>query len=125
MTDTSNRQLTQEQKNMIQTIYAEAAQLMKQGVSNFKIEQHLTQRGVPAGDARTVVIQLQQMRSKAYRDEGIKQAAIGAVICIIGIAVTVGTYSAASGGGTYVVAWGAIIFGGWRFLRGLMFMGGN
>ena len=36
-----------------------------------------------------------------------------------GTAVTVMTYSAASGGGTYVVAWGAIIYGIIDFFRGL------
>lgn len=48
---------------------------------------------------------------------------IGAVICLIGIAVTFFTYTSAAnnpGGGTYVVAWGAIIFGAIRFFRGLM-----
>ena len=45
--------------------------------------------------------------------------AIGATICVIGIVITAATYSAASGGGTYVVAWGAIIFGAVRFFKGL------
>jgi len=46
---------------------------------------------------------------------------IGGLICAVGIAVTAVTYNDAvsSGGGTYIVAWGAIVFGGIRFLRGL------
>ena len=48
------------------------------------------------------------------------QMIIGALICIVGIVVTAVTYSAATGGGRYVVAWGAIIFGGFRFIRGLV-----
>jgi hypothetical protein len=36
-----------------------------------------------------------------------------------GLVVTALTYSSASGGGSYVVAWGAIIFGGIQFFRGL------
>jgi len=43
----------------------------------------------------------------------------GGIVALIGIIVTVGSYEAASGGGTYVVAWGAILFGGIQFLRGL------
>lgn len=43
----------------------------------------------------------------------------GALWCIGGIVITVVTYSAASGGGTYVVAWGAIIFGFIQFVKGL------
>ncbi len=44
---------------------------------------------------------------------------MGSVICLLGIVVTVGSYSSASAGGSYVVAWGAIIFGGVRLFRGL------
>ena len=36
-----------------------------------------------------------------------------------GTAVTIGTYEAASEGGWYIVAWGAIIFGVIEFFRGL------
>jgi hypothetical protein len=50
---------------------------------------------------------------------GLRNMAIGAVVCLIGIAVTAGTYSAASSGGHYVVAWGAIVFGAFQFLKGL------
>ena len=45
----------------------------------------------------------------------------GALWCIGGILVTGATYVAASGpgGGTYFVAWGAIVFGAIRFFSGL------
>ncbi len=45
---------------------------------------------------------------------------IGAVIALVGTAVTLGTYQAASGGGQFVVAWGAILFGALQFLSGLI-----
>ena len=55
---------------------------------------------------------------------GLQNMAIGAVICIIGIVVTAVTYSAASqGGGHYIVAWGAIVFGGIQFFKGLFQLG--
>jgi len=50
---------------------------------------------------------------------GLRNMAVGAIVCLIGIAVTAGTYSAASSGGHYVVAWGAIVFGAFQFLKGL------
>ena len=51
---------------------------------------------------------------------GLRNMAIGAVVCVVGIVITAATYSAASsGGGHYVVAWGAIIFGAFQFLKGL------
>jgi len=44
----------------------------------------------------------------------------GAIWCILGIAVTGITYvSALSAGGSYIVAWGAIVFGGIQFFQGL------
>lgn len=48
-------------------------------------------------------------------------ALLGGVICLVGIVVTVATYLSATerGGGAYVIAWGAILFGGFRFIRGL------
>lgn len=39
------------------------------------------------------------------------------IIFAIGLAVTLVTFMAAEGGGTYVVAWGAILFGGINFFR--------
>lgn len=44
---------------------------------------------------------------------------IGAAWALGGLAVTAATYSAASGGGTYLVASGAIVFGGLQFFIGL------
>ncbi|HEX2618173.1 MAG TPA: hypothetical protein VHL57_11565 [Flavobacteriales bacterium] len=48
-----------------------------------------------------------------------KDMLIGGIILVIGIAVTVITHYNASGGGSYVVAWGAIIFGAIRFFSGM------
>ena len=114
-----------EQQRLVQAVYAEIAQMIKNGQSAFRFQQSLVERGLQLEDARAIVNQLQEAENKVHRDEATKQMAIGAVICIIGIAVTWGTFSAATGGGAYVVAWGAIIFGGWRFLRGMMMMGSN
>jgi len=43
----------------------------------------------------------------------------GALSCVGGTVATIISYSAAAPGGTYVVAWGAIIFGAVRFWKGL------
>jgi hypothetical protein len=43
----------------------------------------------------------------------------GALWTIGGIVVTVITYNAASGGGSYVVAWGAILFGFIQLIQGI------
>lgn len=52
-------------------------------------------------------------------DNGSKDMIFGALWFFGGIIVTVATFSAASNGGTYVVAWGAIIFGAIQFFRGV------
>jgi hypothetical protein len=55
-----------------------------------------------------------------FSDVGRRNMAIGGVVCVIGVIVTVATYAAASGpgGGRYIIAWGAIVFGAIQFLRG-------
>jgi hypothetical protein len=56
----------------------------------------------------------------AIRAAANKNMLVGGLWCAGGILVTALTYSAASGGGSYVVAWGAIVFGGIQFFRGLL-----
>ncbi|HUQ05639.1 MAG TPA: hypothetical protein VM261_24215 [Kofleriaceae bacterium] len=45
--------------------------------------------------------------------------AIGLLLMLGGIMVTVLTYDAASGGGMYVIAWGPVVYGFLRLMRGL------
>ncbi len=59
-------------------------------------------------------------RTGAYRLRANRDMVLGGLWCIGGTIVTVVTYQAAASGGTYVVAWGAIVFGGYQFLRGLL-----
>jgi hypothetical protein len=45
---------------------------------------------------------------------------IGGIICLIGLVVTIGSCMlAGEGGGRYYIAWGAIVWGGIQFFRGL------
>ena len=63
-----------------------------------------------------------------YNDDGDatgggRDMVVGAIWCIGGILVTALTYGAAAsspGGGRYVIAYGAIIFGAIQFLRGAL-----
>lgn len=58
---------------------------------------------------------------EAKRKNASKDLVVGGLWFLGGISVTVVTYSSASsGGGTYFVAYGAIIFGAVQFIRGLM-----
>lgn len=120
------------QKNdqeMVQAVYGYAAQLMREGHANHKIEKALVEKGLPADAARSVVRNLADERhrqySQAHRDAAVRNMAVGGVICVIGLVVSIGSYQAAASspsGGSYVVAWGAVIFGGFQFLKGLFSM---
>lgn len=48
---------------------------------------------------------------------------VGGLFFVGGIIVTAVTYTSASEGGSYVVAWGAIIFGGIQMVRGFFQLG--
>ena len=104
-----------------QETYNYAAQmLVTQKKSAQDVKNILIQQGYSHEAANTVVDAL----VKTIADNGKKRASsdmkIGAAICIIGIVITVVTYDMAKNkGGTYFVAYGAIIFGAIQFLRGL------
>lgn len=64
----------------------------------------------------------QNRATNEYDEEAIRNMAIGGIICVIGLVVSIVSYQTATnspGGGRYILAWGAVIFGGIRFLNGL------
>jgi hypothetical protein len=114
----SEQELSQEQ--VVEAIYRYAAEQMAAGHSNASVKADLMKKGLDPQAADTVVDELSRVRSDAARSAGLRNMGFGALWCIGGIAVTAVTYSMASqGGGTYIVTWGAILFGGIQFLRGL------
>lgn len=64
---------------------------------------------------------LQGIRQKQLEQEKTarKDMLIGGLILVVGIAITVISYYNAAGGGSYVVTWGAMLWGGMRFFRGV------
>ena len=54
------------------------------------------------------------------RRAGVTQVVTGLALVAVGLGITIVTYGgAAESGGTYVVAWGPVVFGLVRFVRGL------
>lgn len=109
--------------DVVRAVYEFAAERMRAGVGEGQIEQELVDKGLQPQDAKTVVQNLADARSAAVRSAAKKNMLFGALWCIGGTVITVWTYQAAAnnpGGGSYVVAWGAIIFGAIQFFRGLM-----
>ena len=117
------------EEQLVREVYGYAASLMRSGESSYKIEKTLVEKGLPQDVARTVVRNLEQERSRqmtqANRDAALRNMAVGGVICLIGLIISIGSYQAAASspsGGSYVVAWGAVVFGGFQFLKGLFNM---
>lgn len=94
-------------------------QMVNNNVSASQMKSDLIQQGLSSDDAGMVVDNVVAEIAKAKKEHGKKDMLYGALWCIGGIVVTVATYSAASGGGTYVVAYGAIIWGAIQFFKGL------
>jgi hypothetical protein len=68
-----------------------------------------------------------QQRDDALREEhharGARQLGIGVLLLLVGILITATTYSSAStSGGSYLIAYGPIIFGIVHIVRGLVSM---
>ncbi len=112
-------------QEVVKDVAGFAAEQMFEGVAPSQIEATLTERGVDPETAATVVGNLKQAKAKVDREAAQKNMLHGAIWCILGLVVTVVTYQMASGpgGGRYVIAWGAVVFGGIQFLRGLSQLG--
>lgn len=108
-----------------EAVYGIAVEQMLQGGDPSAIKASLTRQGLDAEAAAGVVAQVKQERIQARRVEAQKKMFYGAFWCIGGLAVTVLTYQAAAGGGRFVIAWGAVVFGAFQFLRGLTLLAGE
>ncbi|MCE9534168.1 MAG: hypothetical protein K8T89_24075 [Planctomycetes bacterium] len=106
---------------VVEAIYKFAAEQMRDGVAPAEIERKLVDQGLEVETAAIVVSNLTKAQADVIKEAGKKNMLYGALWCIGGILVTALTYGAAAdGGGKYVVAWGAILFGGIQFIHGLM-----
>ena len=117
----STREPTEQE--IVEAILAFTAEQIQNGTPGFKIEQMLVERGLDQETASTVVADVRRMRREALQSHAKKNMLYGALWCIGGIVITVVSYGAAasgSGGGTYVVTWGAVIFGAVQFIRGVI-----
>ena len=118
--------MSDEAQDDVQAVYDYAAKQLMKDVPPEKVVQSLVEQGLKESDARTVVDQLVVAKREALKKHGQKQMLYGGLWCIGGIVVTAATYQmAADGGGKYVVAWGAILFGAIQFFRGLAQSSGN
>lgn len=98
----------------VQQVYDFAVNLLvEQDMNKQQAVATLQNEGLDYGVASLVVNQVCESLQKEYG----KHMFFGLLWLVGGIVVTVATYANAQGGGTYVVAWGAILYGGIQFLR--------
>lgn len=45
---------------------------------------------------------------------------IGAILFVVGTAITLGTFASAKPGGTFIISWGPMVFGGIRLVTGML-----
>ncbi len=107
---------TPEQQVILQGI----ARDLNNGHRFASITDRLVAAGMEKDQAWKVVKQVDDALGEAKRAKAKKDILHGALWCGGGCIVTILTYAAASrnGGGGYMVAWGAIIFGAIQMIRG-------
>ena len=94
--------------------------LLESGRSSEEVSVSLEQRGLSSEEAERVVSAIAPTWQKKAEEAAGKEMLIGGVWCGGGLLVSAGTYALArEQGGTYLVAWGAVIYGAVRFVRGL------
>jgi hypothetical protein len=81
----------------------------------------LIQNGLDEETASLIVMNLEKQIQDVKKDAANKNMIYGLLWAVGGIVATGATYSAASEGGTYVAFYGAVIYGGYRFLKGLFY----
>lgn len=122
-----------------QELRADAERMLKEGTSQEDVHQYLLSQGLDVNSSYAILGSLTGGRTY-YQNEDLKSAAregynyhsdrsdnsgattdiaIGGLFLVGGIVFTVMSYSNAGPGGTYVVTWGAMVFGAIRLFRGL------
>ncbi len=113
--------LTEEQKQRLILLRRYVTDSANRGrVRESIIEDLVRTQGLSEDSATEITDSVLDAPRESRSNDGGRDMIMGAIICFIGILITIGTASAARSGGTYVVAYGAIIVGAIQFLRGLI-----
>lgn len=107
-------------RTAVEDAYRNAEILIWQGMSSKRLEAELTSKGLDKETAAKVVSDTFARHAASVNRAGARKMLYGALWCIGGIGITLWTYSEAKagGGGVYLVAWGAILYGLILFFRG-------
>lgn len=123
-----SEKLSTEEQEAIDQLSEAVAKELAEGKSEKKIAKELIKQGWPE-ESTTIFVGNVKQAIEQYKEspEGRQIMAskykrhmlYGFLWAAGGTVVTIATYSAAGGGGFYIIAWGAILFGIIDFLRGL------
>ena len=100
------------------SVYRYAADRLQAGKHPDRVADELEDGGLSGDDADAVVDQLQRAIDDAQRGQGKRNMLFGGLWLFGGLAVTIGTMMGNAGGKIFF-AWGAIVFGGLQFFRGV------
>jgi uncharacterized membrane protein len=95
------------------------ASAIGRGKSRKEVVKILVNSGINPPEAESLVNYAVSTHKAEIRKGAAKQLGVGILLLVIGIVITAATYSMASRGGIYVVAYGPIVFGAISILRGL------
>ncbi len=113
-------EIQDERQEYVNSIYDYAANLfINEKMSEKKVKKNLVEQGLDEESALIVIENLKKQIIDAQKEKSKKNMQYGALWCIGGLLVTAISYFEAGSGGSYMFAWGAIIFGAIQFLRGL------
>lgn len=102
-----------------QEVYTHALDALRAGVPIPEIESSLVRAGLTPAEAAETVATLARLRIEALKEQARKNMLFGALWRGGGALVTFASFAAAEGGGGFVLAWGAILYGAIQFFRGL------
>jgi len=109
---------TIEQQNTADQIYAFAANMMvHQDKNTYETKMALIEKGLDEESAGIVVSNLEQQIEDARKKRANKDILYGGLWLVGGIVVTVVSMAAGNRG---IIAYGAIIFGGIQFVKGII-----
>ena len=111
--DSDNQPTQEEIDQYIQQVYDYAADLIvNKGLSYSDAKRNLINQGIDPEGAETVVNNIEQQIDEAKHDAAGKDIMWGLIWTGGGLALTFIT------GGQYIF-WGAVVYGGYRFIKGL------
>ena len=104
----------------VNVVAGDAADQLRQGVDSWRIETQLIEQGMDPEVAALIVSRAERHRVLEASAVARQNRIVGALWCVGGIGLTALTWhGAVTNGGPLVFAWGAILFGGIQFLRGV------